>query len=252
MHTKPFCDHLLDAQARMSAAWNTGYCLVAERLNAVLRGHRIGVQIAAAPRSTGMTLARCRKDFADALLLIRPYLPDSVGDPMLRPWTVGRIHNPSDGPDPRVDIGGPEDADAELAGAIHLLRTFRRAWSLDKWSQKVVQPVEQHAQRWHAWFDEVRAHLESMLGIGLAGRQTGIAPAQLIDGPRTRRDKWLYEQTCRGIPHIDIVSRLKRKPTSWPRISTIGGVRSAARRYAKRMGLKPPPLRRPGRRSRSG
>jgi hypothetical protein len=57
------------------------------------------------------------------------------------------------------------------------------------------------------------------------------------------RDKWIYEECRRGTQYKTIVAKLKTKPESWDRIESIQGIRHAARQYARRNGLPPPPPR---------
>ncbi len=60
------------------------------------------------------------------------------------------------------------------------------------------------------------------------------------------RDAWIYKQCCDGIPYKTIIDRLKKKPRSWPRISSKQGIRRAAKAYAETHGLPLPPLRQEG------
>lgn len=57
------------------------------------------------------------------------------------------------------------------------------------------------------------------------------------------RDKWIYDECCKGTPYDLIVSKLKKKPKSWDRIESKQGIRSAAKRYADRNGLPQVPRR---------
>jgi hypothetical protein len=63
------------------------------------------------------------------------------------------------------------------------------------------------------------------------------------------RNKWIYEQAVKLVPWKTIEKRLKGKPSKWGRISSVSGIKKAARAYARRHGLPPPPARQPGRRS---
>jgi len=62
----------------------------------------------------------------------------------------------------------------------------------------------------------------------------------------TDRDRWLYEQCCEFTKYSTIISRLAKK-TEWEPIESIGGVKTAANRYARCCGLPLIPKRQPGR-----
>lgn len=62
------------------------------------------------------------------------------------------------------------------------------------------------------------------------------------------RDNWIYEQVMGGDKYSTIISRLKNEmPSSWTRISSVGGIRRAADAFAKRNCLSRPRTRQPGR-----
>ena len=58
------------------------------------------------------------------------------------------------------------------------------------------------------------------------------------------RDKWIYEECCKGTAYLTIVNKLKTKPKTWDRIDTEQGIRRAAKSYAKKHDLPPIPSRR--------
>lgn len=72
-----------------------------------------------------------------------------------------------------------------------------------------------------------------------------------VHGQNEERDRWLYELCCRGVLHgairhqLDerIAASLRNSAEAWEPISTIEGIRRAARRYAERHELTPPPAR---------
>lgn len=61
------------------------------------------------------------------------------------------------------------------------------------------------------------------------------------------RNRWLYEQAMAGVVWPEIIKRLKAKPSRWPRISSVPGVKDAVYAYARSHGLPEPPPRSPGR-----
>jgi hypothetical protein len=63
------------------------------------------------------------------------------------------------------------------------------------------------------------------------------------DKPTEARDKWIYEQCCKGVAHDTIAIRLKKKPTTWVRITRKQGIFACAKRYAERHALPLPPPR---------
>ncbi len=62
-----------------------------------------------------------------------------------------------------------------------------------------------------------------------------------------QRDKWIYAQAIKGTAWASIKRALDRKPETWERIETENGVKDAAKRYADRHSLPPPPRRKRGR-----
>ncbi len=67
------------------------------------------------------------------------------------------------------------------------------------------------------------------------------------DAATEARNKWLYEEACKGTPYKVIVTKLAKKPKSWERIESISGIKRASRAYAERHGLFLPPARQSGR-----
>jgi hypothetical protein len=78
---------------------------------------------------------------------------------------------------------------------------------------------------------------------------TPLAPAPVDNAPVFRdelteaRDKWIYEQCCKGVPYDSIARNLTKQNPRWNSIESKQGILAAARRYAKRRRL-PPPHRR--------
>lgn len=61
------------------------------------------------------------------------------------------------------------------------------------------------------------------------------------------RDKWIYEQCLKPVAYKTIIRRLNKERVTWERITSIPGIKKAARAYAKRHGLPPIPPRKRGR-----
>lgn len=101
---------------------------------------------------------------------------------------------------------------------------------------------------------------ERALSVLFAQMQTQ-APSSITDPPQQSeaiasspnepRDKWIYDECCKGTVYKTIISRLGHKPKSWGRISSAQGIRSAIKRYCKRHNLPEPPPRQKGRKARS-
>jgi hypothetical protein len=83
------------------------------------------------------------------------------------------------------------------------------------------------------------------LDPAVKGKQAGRKGVR--DKKMEARDKWIYQQCCKGneMPLDKIVAELKRCASKrrWRVINSIQGIRIAAARYAKRHGLKAPPSR---------
>jgi hypothetical protein len=57
------------------------------------------------------------------------------------------------------------------------------------------------------------------------------------------RDKWVYQQCCKGVPYDTIALRLPKKNKRWRRITTKQGILACARKYAEDNGHPLPPPR---------
>ena len=70
-----------------------------------------------------------------------------------------------------------------------------------------------------------------------------------IGWPNDERDRWIYEQCCSLVNYATTISDLKKMApgNAWKIVSTIGGIKSAASRWAERNGKPPIPKRRRGR-----
>ena len=87
-----------------------------------------------------------------------------------------------------------------------------------------------------AALDTLRAALDDAEGRG------SRAPRR----PNDERDRFIYERMCEGAPYKTILAEVNRRP-GWAKLGKEQGVEQAGRRYARRMGLDPPPRRRGGR-----
>lgn len=113
-----------------------------------------------------------------------------------------------------------------------------------------VDYLELRKSIWRASADAIE-HLATVRGTDGGAAQL----AKSKSGPRwdkatEARNKWLYEQCKKGTPYKQIIAKLREKPKSWGRISTVQGIKKAALAYADRHGLEPPPPRKGGRPSR--
>jgi len=79
-------------------------------------------------------------------------------------------------------------------------------------------------------------------GLLLEELMPGIRQDGLPKGHNDDRDRWVYEECCKGTAHLVIISNLKNK-TGWVRISSVQGIRACARRYAQKFDLPEPPSR---------
>jgi len=67
------------------------------------------------------------------------------------------------------------------------------------------------------------------------------------DEATTDRNKWIYELVRRGDAYKTILARLKSEHSDWDQITSVNGIKEAAKSYATACGLEVPPRRRPGR-----
>lgn len=93
---------------------------------------------------------------------------------------------------------------------------------------------------------EVRPHIEMDAATQSASKASsrplsqGVIRAKALEA----RDKWIYEQCCKLVPYQDIADELGAKKEQWKKIGSPQGIIRAAKKYAKRHGLLPPPPRR--------
>jgi hypothetical protein len=70
------------------------------------------------------------------------------------------------------------------------------------------------------------------------------AKGKVIRGKATEaRDHWIYDECCKRTPYESIARNLPKKNPRWFPISSKQGILQAAKRYAERHGLPPPPSR---------
>lgn len=112
------------------------------------------------------------------------------------------------------------------------------------------------------WWLHVRDELAKLAASGIEELQR-IAEAEALigksvgsgeaEGPVERdklseaRDKWIYQQCCKGVAHDSIVRELKKmveKKKGWRIVSSKQRVQQIGNEYADRHGLSRPPPRR--------
>lgn len=97
--------------------------------------------------------------------------------------------------------------------------------------------------------EAVLQHLQNRIGQQSDGRskrnRSNLRSTQgKRKSPDSPRNKWIYNECCKGIPYSKIIYKLKtNKPKNWERINSVQGIRAAAIRYAKSRQLPHPPKR---------
>ena len=86
--------------------------------------------------------------------------------------------------------------------------------------------------------------IDAILRLAPAESAKREKPAPIRDKSSEDRDRWIYEKCLEGMPHGNIVLKLKANKEGWQHISTPQGIRDRAIKYAKRHGLPEPPPRR--------
>ena len=86
--------------------------------------------------------------------------------------------------------------------------------------------------------------IDAILRLAPAESAKRKTPAPVRDKSSEDRDRWIYEKCLEGMPHGNIVLKLKANKEGWQHISTPQGIRDRAIKYAKRHGLPEPPPRR--------
>jgi hypothetical protein len=90
-------------------------------------------------------------------------------------------------------------------------------------------------------FFEVPQHLGSGWRFAFSQRPNHDETHQYRRDPATgARDKFIYDESCKGTPWPMIQAKVNAK-SEWDAIYSRQGIDSAAKRYAKRLGLPAPP-----------
>jgi hypothetical protein len=76
--------------------------------------------------------------------------------------------------------------------------------------------------------------------------KTGGSRPYIRDEATESRDELIYNELCKGTPEPKIRGQVNAHE-GWGRLTTRQGIQQAAKRYAKRNRLSPPPARKPGR-----
>ena len=81
----------------------------------------------------------------------------------------------------------------------------------------------------------------------LAEVEGGKAVRLPTQTPADKRNKWIYDECCKGTDYESTIRKLRKKPKSWERLEWPQSVRAAAIRFADKHGLPHPPKRQHGR-----
>ncbi|WP_422928367.1 hypothetical protein [Singulisphaera sp. PoT] len=111
-------------------------------------------------------------------------------------------------------------------------------------------------------FSKCRSHpglnstVEQVLRVQELHRRLSLSPSEepekrvdaevFRDEETESRDKYIYENCCNGTAYQKIINAVKRQ-SGWQSIDSVQGIRDAAKRYAERHNLAPPPPRQKGR-----
>lgn len=91
-----------------------------------------------------------------------------------------------------------------------------------------------------------RAFLKALRSFPTPRGGSGVVSAGAPVGPRPSgnddRDRWIYQECREGAPYKQVIAQLRDR-SEWEPIESAQGIRAAAKRYAERMGLPPPPRR---------
>ena len=134
---------------RASMIWELGQAIIASRLNAILKKHKLSIKNEKPQK--GLTLDRCRKVLLWELAKIED-LPHR--DEMGPLWFTGRYYVRSDG----------SSIDELLTCTVERFRD--RKWKEQQWRQLLIRPVEVFAARKRKEFSELAAHYNRTSDIG--------------------------------------------------------------------------------------
>lgn len=199
-------------------AYEQGFRVLVQRLNQFLVEMESDEKLVAPPPVDGMTLAKARLRMWNALTTLRDVLPDLPSSPdAIQPWLV--IEHP-----PVPMLGSP---DSRLAEQFDLLRRF----ALESW-QPVIEFVQCMAGEYRESFDELRQHF---------GGGTPV-----WDDATEARNKWVYEECKKGTVY-KVIIRGTKAHSDWNPITSVPGIKAAAKAYARRHCLPNPAPRKSGR-----
>lgn len=206
-------------------AWEEGYSVTVTKLNELLSVVAPQFRLEVNKPERNWSLQQCRTRLLDCLRPIRSDLAEPLAEEKdVIPRTIGTL-----GAVRRMWLIA---INAELEEVVEAHKTL--IWSAGEWQRELLMPVEEHALGWRKWFLDIR-------------EQLGCSNIPEWDRATEARNKWNYGECCKGTVYSTIISRLKRKPKSWLRITTISGIKKRAIAYAERYDLPMPPKRISGR-----
>jgi len=156
----------MDATAAAIKAHYLGYRIIAAIWNETLATAGATVRISADPPPPGTSLDDARNALRNALVPLRPLLPELPPDEKLRPWTLGYIHPAAPGKTLLyVPLVGHAAIKHDVQRAIQRLQDN---WTAGDWRTYVAEAVERY-QRWE-WLDRIEV-------LGKQTRDSSPSPA---------------------------------------------------------------------------
>ena len=102
------------------------------------------------PSSVNRPLREIRQRFLNALVSVRPFVPDLCGDADMTPWSIGYVNSRTNEP---TLIYGRED---ELEPFFQFILERRPIWC---WKKDIIAGIVEHQAEWDLWFDGLNDEL---------------------------------------------------------------------------------------------
>jgi hypothetical protein len=141
----------------------------------------------------------------------------------------------------------PEEVQRAYDRLISLLTShyYRRVPDKSDVSDPINSALLELWQR--AWIANIRTSIpdqRAVVQVIDALKAAAVNNRNVLRDKKTEgRDKWIYKKCCKGLPYQNIVLELRKNKKGWQYITTKQGIQYAARTFAQRHNLPPPPPR---------
>ena len=147
-----------------------------------------------------------------------------------------------------VNVKGMIDVSVYATGSPATEDLRGKLWQLSRGNLQADQSASigfSYAPRYDftAWREAIHSESDRAARIALPPPQKPEREPAKLDKLTEARDKWVYNECCKGTAYDLIARNLPNKNHKWARIDTKQGILACAKRYAKRHRKPEPPPR---------